>query len=119
MKGLIKLLESMVIILDEEREILINNDGDKLVDVVKKKNNFIKELEEYKGIDLSENKEVVSLIEEINSLQETNLVLTNQAINYNNLFLDALNDMTDDRTSGYSKDGKIAKSKKNIIDQSV
>lgn len=120
MKSLINLLTSMTDLLIEEKEALINNDGDRINDIVSQKNIFIKELEKYGGKNLSKDREVVRMIKEIDQLQETNLMLTNQAMAYNNLFLDALKDITKDRTSGYSKDGKLAETRnKSIVDQSV
>lgn len=120
MKELISSLNNILDILEEERIALINNDGEKIIEIVEDKNEFLKILEEYRGKNFSENIEIVQLIEKINSKQETNLLLTNQAINYNNLFLESMKSAVEVKASGYSSDGKIAKGKNiNIIDQSL
>lgn len=120
MDKLVRLLESMIDLLEEEKLALIRNDGEKINEILISKNEFIKNLENYRGKNLSDKEEVVALVNKIDELQETNLMLTNQAINYNNFLLDLVKDMTKDKTGGYSKDGKITESSnKNIVDQSV
>lgn len=120
MDKLVRLLESMVDLLEEEKLALINNDGEKINEILASKNEFIKDLEEYSNENLANEEEIVDLVNKIRELQETNLMLTNQAIRYNNFLLDLVKDMTKDKTGGYSKDGKITESSnKNIVDQSV
>lgn len=119
MEDFIKLLDSMMVILKEEQEALVENDGERIIEIVEQKEKFIKKLEDHKGLNIAENKKILKIIEEINEMQEINLMLTNQALNFNNVFLDALKEATEHGVSSYSADGKISKAKKNIINQSV
>lgn len=120
MENLIELLTSMVDILEREKEALIVDDVDILTDIVQEKNQFVEELSSYKGQDYGQDQEVLRIIGEIDKKQEINLMLIEQAKNYNDVFLSSLKKATEDKAVGYSRDGKFSKIRgKSIIDQTV
>lgn len=85
----VKHLESMIKLLKEEKKVLVGNQGDALVKIIDKKNSYIDDLEKFKGIDLQDEK-IMDLIGEIDSLQELNLLLTRQALSFQENFLESL-----------------------------
>lgn len=85
-----KNLEKLYKILQIENKALINDDSEKLEEIVAAKQEIAKELELY---DVSEldvgNQEIKFLVQKARDLQETNLVLTKQAMNYADTFISA------------------------------
>lgn len=117
-KNFIKHLESILKLLKEEEKVLIKNDGDALFEIIEKKDKYIKDLEKYKGIDL-EDESIMDLIGEIDSLQELNLLLTRQALSFQENFLDSLskaakNSNTYSNIGNYEKNDSV-----NIIEKDV
>lgn len=117
-KNLIKHLESIFKLLEEEKKVLIENDGDALFDIIKQKDNYIKDLEKFKGSDLEDEK-IKKLIEEIDSLQEINLLLTKQALSFQENFLESLskaskNSNTHSNVGNYEKNSSV-----NIVEKEV
>ncbi len=117
-KDLQKHLESIIELLKMEKEVLVKNDGDALIEILNKKSENIEMLEEFKGADL-EDGQIMDLIGEINSLQELNLLLTRQALSFGDNFLESLakvakTDNTYQNTGSYDKSTNA-----NIIEKEV
>ena len=119
-KGLNNHLKIIYNLLIKERVALINNDVEKISEIVEQKNEQIEELKKYKGVGIKNFKEVANLIEEINSMQELNLLLTNQALSYQNALLESISHSVNNIINTYSSNGKYeTKNNMSIIDQSV
>lgn len=89
-ESLNKHLEKLFDILQTENKVLINDEGEKLEEIVEMKQHLAKEFESYDLNEIDqENTETISLIEKTRNLQETNLVLTKQAMNYTDTFISA------------------------------
>lgn len=99
-------LEKLYEILQVENKALINNQGKKMEEIVAKKQEITKELE---GYDLGEvdldRQDVKSLVQKTRDLQETNLVLTKQAMNYADTFISAFQKEANKNIT-YSEKGK-------------
>ena len=119
-KGLISLLKTMENLLIKERSALIGNDVEEISKIVNKKNEIIKQMHAYKGMDIKNFKEAMDLIEEINSMQELNLLLTKQALSFQNALLESISKNLNNFSNTYSSKGAYEKMNNiNIIDQSV
>ena len=119
-KGLNNHLKIIYNLLIKERVALINNDVGKISEIVEQKNEQIEELKKYKGVGIKNFEEVANLIEEINSMQELNLLLTNQALSYQNALLESISHSVNNIINTYSSNGKYeTKNNMSIIDQSV
>lgn len=115
---LIRLLQDLLKILRDEKQALINNDGEKIAQLVDIKNNYIKKLGQFQALDAGKNQEVLDLVKEIDSLQETNLLMTKQALAYQNALLESISKNV--KTSNtYSSKGNYDSKDINIIDQSI
>lgn len=114
----VKHLEEIIKLLKSEKQILIENDGDALIDIVEKKNLYINDLEKFKGIDLEDEK-IMNLIGEIDSLQELNLLLTRQALSFQDNLLESFSKASKNSNT-YSNIGNYDKSNSiNIIEKEV
>ncbi|MDR7869617.1 MAG: hypothetical protein RIN55_02070 [Tissierellaceae bacterium] len=119
-KGLIKHLEIILNLLKKEKVALTNNDVDMVSEIMDRKSEQIKELEKYKGLDFQNFKEATDLIEEINSLQELNLLLTKQALSYQDAILESISKNLNNFSNTYSNKGTYeTKNNISIIDHSV
>lgn len=117
-KEFAKHLEAMIKLLKEEKKLLIENQGQALMEIIDRKNSYIKDLEKFKGIDLKDDK-IMELIGEIDSLQELNLLLTRQALAFQENFLQALAKQSKNSNT-YSNVGSYDKSSSvNIIEKEV
>jgi hypothetical protein len=117
---LIKNLKELIKILYDEKEALLNSDGHKVAEIVEGKKQYIEKLASYKGIKIEENSKILNLVEEINSLQEINLLLTKQALSYQEVLLDSIARNVQALTHTYSNKGNYDSSNSiNLIDQSV
>lgn len=111
-------LKELIKLLKEEREALINNDGEKIAELVEIKNNYIEKLGEFKGMDMASNEEIMALAKEIDSLQEVNLLMTKQALSYQNVMLESMAKNVQTNNT-YSSKGNYDSKDINIIDQSI
>ena len=74
----------------------------------------------YKGMDIENSKEAMDLIKVINSMQELNQLLTEQALSYQNAILESISKNLNNFSNTYSSKGTYDNSSNiNIIDQSV
>lgn len=118
--NLLEILEVIYNLLEEEKDALIHNDVDKISVIVEKKLVQVGKLDEFEGIDVNNNKEVAKLVEEINSLQELNMLMTRQALSYQNGLLENISKSIYNLTNTYSSQGKYESTNNvSIIDQSV
>ena len=118
--NLLEVLEVIYDLLEKEKDALIHNDVDKISEIVEKKLIQIEKLEGFEGVDINNNKEVDNLVEEINSLQELNMMMTRQALSYQNVLLENISKSMYNLTNTYSSQGKYESTNNvSIIDQSV
>lgn len=119
-KGLISNLKNIISLLEQEKTALVNNDVDEVAKIVNKKNEQIEKLGAFKGMDVENFKEAMDLIKEINSMQELNLLLTRQALSYQNAVLESISQNINNLSNTYSSKGTYENVNSiNIIDQSV
>lgn len=119
-KGLINNLKNIIKLLEEEKEALVSNDADHVAEIVMKKNELINNLSAFKGMDIENSREAMKLIKEINQMQELNLLLTKQALSYQNAILESISQNLNNFANTYSSKGTYEKANNvNIIDQSV
>lgn len=111
-------LKDLLKLLKEEKEALIHNDGEKIAELVETKNNYIEKLGEFKGLDMEKNEEIIALSKEIDSLQEINLLMTKQALSYQNAILESIAKNVQTKNT-YSSKGNYDSKDVNIIDQSI
>lgn len=116
----LKGLKEIIKVLYDEKEALLDSDGHKVAEILEIKNEYIEKLAQFKGMDVQNNEKAMSLIEEINSLQEINLLLTKQALSYQEVLLESIAKNINNLTNTYSPKGsKNASNSINLIDQSV
>lgn len=119
-KKLIGVLKELTKALTLEKEVLIKNDAMTLISIVERKNLLISQMEAFSGMDFSGNEEIRKMILTIENLQETNLILTRQALSYQNEILKALAKNNTSKHNTYSANGQLSTQKEvSIIDQSV
>lgn len=117
-ESLISILENLKDILLDEKEALIQNKGEIIEEIVHKKELILTEVEEAK-IDDENREQLVLLVVEIKELQETNAMLTQQAMEYANTFISAFQKEAQ-KKSTYSKEGGYETNKSTgILDQSL
>lgn len=118
--NLIKELKGLTGILYEEKEALLNNNGHEVAEIVEKKKEYIERLEGFKGLDIEGDERVMTLVDQINQLQETNLLLTKQALSYQEVLIESIAKNINNAHSTYSQKGGFNKpSSINLVDQSV
>ncbi len=116
--SLTETLQELKSILLEEKEALIKNEGQLIQEIVSKKEALAERLEEAEVAD-EEKAEVRELVLEIKNLQETNAMLTKQAIQYTETFVSAFQKVAQ-KSSTYSKEGNLEKSNRSgLLDQSL
>ena len=114
----IALLEELKDLLIQERDVLIENDGQRLIELIQKKETVIIELSKFDDTDV-EIERLNVLSREVKMLQETNLTLTQQAMNFTETMLEHIKKAASQHTT-YSKKGKYDSSKKStLLDQSL
>lgn len=113
-------LKDMVRVLNKEKQVLIRNDAMALTDIVEKKNDLIRKIESFREMDFSGNQEIRKLVAEIDTLQETNMLLTRQALSYHDAILKSLSKNNTSKYNTYSAKGQMGSQKEvSIVDQSV
>ena len=114
------ILSELVTILQMEKEVLIKSDAVTLTKIVEKKNELMVAVEEEKKKGVLADEEVRSLGEKIQRLQETNLLLTKQALAYQEEIFKALAKSNTSKFNTYSAKGSMGNEKEvRLIDQSV
>lgn len=98
------LLKQLLRLLKKERKALIKNDGISLEKIVRQKEQLITPLHTIKEIP---NEEETKLLKEIKQIQNDNLLLTKQAIAFNDHFLSAVGAGMKKQISTYSNNGNL------------
>ena len=113
-------LKDMIKVLNDEKRVLIKSDAAALDGLVEKKNALIIKIEEFRGEDFSGDDEIRKMVSQIDVLQGTNMLLTKQALSYQEQILKALANNNTSKYNTYSSKGLI-KSQKEIsfVDKSV
>lgn len=104
-KQLMSSLKQLLKLLKKEKKALIKNDGIQIEKLVKQKEQLVAPLNNYKGVPSTEEKE---LIREIKQVQNDNLLLTKQAIAFNDRFLSAVGSGMKKANSTYSSSGRLS-----------
>lgn len=113
-------LKDMVRVLGKEKQVLIKNDAMALVDIVEKKDDLIRKIEDFRDMEFSGDEEIRKLVSIIDNLQETNMLLTRQAIGYHDAILKALSKNNTSKYNTYSSKGQMGSQKEvSIVDQTV
>lgn len=118
-KELYASLESLLDILEEETQALVDSDGARVNEILDEKMRIMEDIDKFQGQNFSQNAEIVELIEKIDDLQETNLMLTQQALNYNETFLKIVTEGLEEKATTYSASGDMGKTTSSLIDRSI
>lgn len=107
--------------LNDEKEALVKNNGARIAEIVKIKAELIDKLKNFKDIgDISQNEKVLELFGKINSLQETNFLLTKQALAYQEMLLESITENVKSGSNTYSaRGGYNGNNEINFIDKSI
>ncbi|MCM3511878.1 MULTISPECIES: flagellar motor switch protein [Carnobacterium] len=106
-------------LLMDEQQALIQNDSAKVKTLIEQKQQFLDLLPTLTA-EGSKKEDLVELAEEIKNLQQTNLTLTEQALNYQETMMEAITKGVNAGGSTYSKQGDYSTVQQaNIIDQSL
>lgn len=120
LNGLIAILKKLVGILEEEKIALINNDGLKVAELVEAKIEIIVDIEQLGLKNALDDNRVIQLIEQIDELQETNLLLTKQALKYQEVMMESIAKNLSSKSGTYEQKGSYNKEQSiNFVDQSV
>lgn len=107
-------------LLKKERAALVHNDVDTISEITEKKDVEIVRLKDFNIEGIRNQQEVIGLIEEINYMQELNLLLTQQALSYQNVILESISKSINDFSNTYSANGKYEKMNNvNLVDHSI
>lgn len=107
-------------LLKKERAALVHNDVDTISEITEKKDVEIEKLKDFNIEGIRNQQEVIGLIEEINYMQELNLLLTQQALSYQNVILESISKSINDFSNTYSANGKYEKMNNvNLVDHSI
>lgn len=113
-------LEQMIEILAAEKEALIQNDGKKIEALLAMKEDFLNDFERYAGTEPETmDEEILALLREIKERQETNLMLTKQALNYTDTFISAYQKAAKKEITYSDKTNKPGNGKSSILNQSL
>ncbi|MFZ7131510.1 MAG: hypothetical protein ACOWWR_04055 [Eubacteriales bacterium] len=114
----LKILKNLLL---DEKEALIHNEPDKILAIVEEKEKWMDRLSSSQGVKGGDHEKITILIEEIHSLQETNALLTKQALSFQTALLDTLANNIHRLSNTYSAKGKMYNTENhiNIIDQSI
>lgn len=106
-------------VLMDEKNALIKNDSAKVKALVEEKQTFLDRLPTLTTEGLKK-EDLIGVVEEIKNLQQTNLVLTQQVISYQEMMMKAIATGVKKGSSTYSKRGDYSAAQQaNLIDQSL
>lgn len=106
-------------VLMDEKNALIKNDSAKVKVLVEQKQTFLDILPTLTTEGLKK-EDLIGVVEEIKNLQQTNLVLTQQVISYQEMMMKAIATGVKKGSSTYSKRGDYSAAQQaNLIDQSL
>lgn len=103
------LLNNLLMLLNEEKDVLINEDGDKLSEIVEQKKELLDRIENTIVSELAtDNKEdIKGLVGHIHNLQETNLILTRQTLGYYDMIINQFKKHSKSNKLTYQKSGNL------------
>lgn len=115
-----ELLNEFIKLLQIEKEVLIKNDAAKLAEIVEQKQNYLVSFESL-TIETIQKEELTAIFAEIENLQRTNLLLTKQALDFQQTVMDAFSKGMQKGKTTYSKKGIYdnAGDQASVINQSV
>jgi len=117
--NMLPLLEEFHALLVKEKEALIKNNGEEIQQIVKEKETFVVALEKAYVPEEQVNL-LVPLLEEIRQLQETNLLLTQQSLEFVGQFIESIQKEAQKQSKTYSKKGGYQKTQETaFLDQSL
>lgn len=117
-KQVLSLMDELKKTLEEERQVLVENNGERLVELIEEKEEILIQLAEFNEEDVKL-EELRSLSQEIKELQEINLTLTEQSLSFSEMLLDNIQKNAQ-KTNAYSKKGKYEQSDSaTFIDESL
>ncbi|MGX7023599.1 flagellar protein FlgN [Vagococcus hydrophili] len=105
-KQLTPLLKQLIRILKKENKALIESDGVKIEKISKQKETIADSLKLVTSIPSDNEKK---LLLEVKQLQDDNLLLTQQAISFNDNFLKVVGDAAQKTNATYSRQGSLQK----------
>lgn len=104
MKSIFETLTEFITLLKKEKEALIQNDAEKVTAIVAEKQAFLELLETLKPEDFDA-EALAEPLAEIKELQETNLMLTQTALQFQETVLKAITKTVKSSGNTYSKKG--------------
>ena len=106
-------------VLIDEKEALIKNDSAKVKALVEEKQLFLDRLPTLTTEGLTKT-DLIEVVEDIKNLQETNLTLAKQALQYQETMMEAITKGVKTGGATYSKQGDYSTTQQaNLIDQSL
>ncbi|MFZ7120915.1 MAG: hypothetical protein ACOWWH_08210 [Eubacteriaceae bacterium] len=114
-------LKSLLLVLKDEKESLINNNVEKIIRLIDTKNEYIDKISKFEETDFENNVEIRELIKQINLLQETNMLLTKQALSFQSSLLQVISKNIQNNSNTYTSKGKKYQNQKELsfINESV
>lgn len=114
----LSVMNELKVLLEDERETLIQNNGEHLVEIVQEKEELLERLAEFDEKNVNVN-ELLSLSHDIKEIQETNLLLTQQSLAYTEMLLQNIQ-KNSQKKNAYSKKGTFEKSEEaTFLDESL
>lgn len=115
-----KQLNRLVELLKEEKQALMENDGSAVAKILEGKIAIMEDLEKMDMEIMGSDEVTGRLVHEIQELQETNLLLTKQALKYHENLMESIVANVGKAGSTYSNDGGYTKQQSSgFVDQKV
>lgn len=119
MNALLDTLNGLKMLLEKEKKALIKNDGSTVQNIVLEKESIAKRLSNFENVDPLNNEKIKKIVKEIKELQETNLLLTKQALSFQLGIMDSILESVKSNSNTYSEKGTYDKNKgASFIDKS-
>lgn len=117
---MINQLKKLKTLLLNEKEALVNNKPDKVNAIVEEKNKWMAEMKDQEQ-NFKDNNKIIDLIEDIQKLQDINMLLTRQALSFQNALLETLAKNINNLSNTYSEKGNMYNTENHskLVDQSV
>ncbi len=104
-KQLLSTLKQLLRLLKKENNALVKNDGTQIEKIVSQKEELVEKIGDVNR-PLSEAEKKIAI--EIKQLQDDNLLLTRQAMSFNNNFLKLVGESAQKNNATYSKKGSLS-----------
>lgn len=120
LNNLIDILKRLKGLLEKEKLALVANHGQEVLELVQAKIKITEEIQALGIKNALEDSRVIDLIKEIDVLQETNLLLTKQALKYQEVMMESIAKNLTNKAGTYEQKGSYNKEQSiNFVDQSV